>query len=205
MFAYCENNPVNRADPSGHSWFYVLVACAAVVVVCALAVVAAPVLAVAGVVTSVSAVATGAFGLATVAAGVGAVAAGMSIAESIPKSKTASRSKAKEKDITTTKPKSATPIYRYYSSKTENLAPRPGKDYDGLSFSTIPPRPGISAVVTTIEEINATGILMAMPTGGSHVTVIPTNGSVLQWMSQGQSSMWSQTLSAIVIEWDGVN
>lgn len=60
-------------------------------------------------------------------------------------------------------------------------------------------------MITTIEQVNATGVLMAIPTGGSHVTIIPTNGSVSQWMEQGQSSTWSQTLSGIVIEWDGVN
>ena len=100
-------------------------------------------------------------------------------------------------------PPTPTVIYRYYSSKTENLSPRSGIDYDGLSFSTKPPRPGVSAVVTTIEQVNATGILTAIPTGGAHVTVIPTNGTVNQWMSQGQSSIWSQTLSLIVVEWDG--
>ena len=72
-----------------------------------------------------------------------------------------------------------------------------------LSFRTNPPRPGISAIVTTIGEVNATGNLAAVPTGETHVVIIPTNGTVNQWMSQGQSSEWSQTLSLIVVEWDG--
>lgn len=115
---------------------------------------------------------------------------------------------SKSQDIANTISKESpkgTAIYRYYSSKTKNLAPRDKIDYDGLSFSTKPPRVGISAVVTTIEQLNSTGILFATPTGGSHVTVIPTNGTVKQWMEQGQSSVWSQTLAGIVVEWDGGN
>ena len=57
--------------------------------------------------------------------------------------------------------------------------------------------------IELFEQVNATGFLTAIPTGGAHVTVIPTNGTVNQWMSQGQSSIWSQTLSFIVVEWDG--
>ena len=91
-------------------------------------------------------------------------------------------------------------IFRYYSSKTKNLAPRKGVDFDGLSFSTKPPKPGVEAVVTTIEEVNATGILKAIPTGGTHVIIVPVGGTVLQWMEQGQSSIWTQMLSSVVTE-----
>ena len=58
-------------------------------------------------------------------------------------------------------------------------------------------------VVTTIGQVNATGKLFAYSTGGSHVTVVPVNGTALQWMEMGQSSPWTQALSSIVIEWDG--
>ena len=118
------------------------------------------------------------------------------------KPKTKSDSKANEKDVAI-RPTVPTVIFRYHASKQENLAPRPGIDFDGLSFSTKPPRPGVSAVVTTIEEINSTGILMAIPTGGSHVIVVPTNAPVVQWMRQGQSSIWSFILSRTVTEWNG--
>ena len=111
--------------------------------------------------------------------------------------------KEKEKDTTASPPSNQTVIYRYYSSKTENLSPRQGIDYDGLSFSTKPPRAGVPAVVTTIEQVNATGVLTAIQTSGTHVVIIPTTGTVNQWMREGQSSIWTQTLSGIVVEWDG--
>ena len=82
------------------------------------------------------------------------------------------------------------------------MSPRPKIDYDGLSFFTKPPRIGVSAVFTTIEEINATGILTAIADGGSHVVVIPTNRTVQQWMDQGDNSLWTKVLSSLVIEWD---
>ena len=115
------------------------------------------------------------------------------------------REYVEEKDISIPAPPkiSSTTIYRYFSSKTENLAPRKGKDYDGLSFSTIPPRPGVSAVETTIEQIDSTGILKAYKTSSTHVVVVPINGNVKQWMEEGMSSSWSQALSTVVIEWGG--
>ena len=115
--------------------------------------------------------------------------------------KTFSDSKADEKEGVNQNPPSGTVIYRYYSSKTGNLAPRVGKDYDGLSFSTIPPINGKPYTVTTIEQINSTGILIA-ERQGTHVSVRPTNGTVLEWMYQGMNSIWSKTLSSIVVEWE---
>ena len=94
-------------------------------------------------------------------------------------------------------------LYRYYASKTENLSPRVGKDYDGLSFSTLPPRPGIKAVMTTVDAINATGILKAIPTSSVHYIIVPTNATVTEWMVQGQGSLWSYMLSTTVIEITG--
>ena len=187
MFAYCENNPVNKFDPTGNFALTATLGGIALWKIGGVIVGAVTVLVIAD----------------TVAKNPPAIPS-----ISLPKINVKPKTDSKEKDLAPSIPKDppkSTPIYRYYSSKTENLAPRPGKDYDGLSFSTTPPRPGVSSVVTTIEEVNATGILVAMPTGGSHVTVMPTNGTVLQWMEQGQSSTWSQTLSNIVIEWDEVN
>ena len=195
MFAYCENNPVNKFDPTGG-----------------------------GALTAVATVTLGGIALWKLGlAAIGTIAAGALVyvaadtlvknppimpTYSLPKVDAKPKVDSREKDLAPAIPKKSqkeTTIYRYYSSKTENLAPRIGKDYDGLSFSTKPPKPGIHAVVTTIEQVNATGILLAIRTGGSHVTVIPTNGSVIQWMEQGQSSMWTETLSGIVVEWDGGN
>ncbi len=95
---------------------------------------------------------------------------------------------------------SQTIIYRYYSTKSSNLVPRTGIDYDGLSFSTVPPsKRQYPAVKTTIEAINATGVLTVVQ-NGSHVSVVPVNGTVSEWMNQGESSDWTQILSSIVIE-----
>ena len=96
--------------------------------------------------------------------------------------------------------KPLTRIYRYHASKNDNLAPRKDRDYDGLSFSLKPPRPGIPSVMTTVDQVNATGILIVTLDGGTHVTIKPSNGTVRQWMDQGQDSIWTQALSTVVIE-----
>ena len=193
MFAYCNNNPINRVDYSGASSIGLYMAASAFVLfaVTAVAVVAAAC-------GNTSTQDAPDLTLPSVKDNLAELAIAAAIISGII-------SKLAEKEeVSTAPPPSETIIYRYYSSKTENLSPRPGIDYDGLSFSTKPPRPGVSAVVTTIEQVNATGILTAVPPNkGTHVTVIPTNGTVNQWMSQGQSSIWSQTLSLIVVEWDG--
>ena len=93
-----------------------------------------------------------------------------------------------------------TVIYRYHSTKTTNLAPRTGIDFDGLSFSTIPPSANqYPAVMTTVEAVNASHMFTAIQVG-THVSIIPTNGTVVQWMAEGQNSLWSKALSLIVIE-----
>ena len=53
----------------------------------------------------------------------------------------------------------STRIYRYYSTKDTNLSPRTGIDYDGLSFSSNPPKAGVKSVTTTIDQVNGTGHL----------------------------------------------
>ena len=185
MFAYCNNNPVNRDDYSGEgsrqllsfaNWLYAGVA--ALIALMIPETVKVPT-------TSLP----------------------KSPAEFLPQLKHNVRAKkdSKAKELAPVRTKDLpndTIVYRYHSSKTENLSPRPKIDYDGLSFSTKPPRIGVSAVFTTIEEINATGILTAIADGGSHVVVIPTNGTVQQWMDQGDNSLWTKVLSSLVIEWD---
>ena len=205
MFAYCGNNPVNASDPSGQflEWLWEwgrevlsltgenMASMSGGYVSCGGAAVAdgplpfGDMLAVAGGVG----ITLGALGYAIYQT---VTAPSISLSESEEKTKT--------QVINPPKP---TIIYRYYASKTENLAPRRGVDYDGLSFSTRPPRPGVAAVVTSIEHVNSTGNLMAIRTGGAHVIIIPTNGTVKQWMQKGQNSIWTKTLSNIVIEWDG--
>jgi len=208
MFAYCGNNPVNCSDPSGQFWSSVWNYAKTVITEIGKAMSAlAPAYAACGGLALLDGPAP--FGDLLGVAGtalfsIGAVGVGVEQATRIYE-KTKTKEKAKEKVAAITSEPSSTVIYRYYASKTENLSPRPKIDYDGLSFSTKPPRSGVSAVVTTIESVNATGILTAIPDGGAHVTIVPTNGTVNQWMDQGQSSIWSQTLAGIVIEWDGGN
>ena len=62
LYAYCGNNPINRADSDGQAWWHIALACVAVVALCAITIVAAPAVAAAaasiGIVTTASAVAT---------------------------------------------------------------------------------------------------------------------------------------------------
>ena len=97
--------------------------------------------------------------------------------------------------------KQQTVIYRYHATKNDNLAPRKGRDEnDGLSFSTKPPKSTqYPAVKTTIEAVKATGVLTAT-IKGNHVSIVPTNGTIEEWINQGQTSEWSQKLASIVIE-----
>ena len=199
MFAYCGNNPVMRTDPSGSFWqtFIEIIEKSFRAL--------APVISVLG----GAAVADGPFpvgdavavvGLALLTVGV--VAYGVYAAATAP-APSISIPKVEEKEKAQAPPPEDTVIYRYHSSKTSNLAPRPGIDYDGLSFSTRPPRPGVDAVVTTVNTVNATGVLRANVGAHGHVTIVPVGATVEQWMNEGQGSLWSQTLSAIVVEWDG--
>jgi hypothetical protein len=91
-------------------------------------------------------------------------------------------------------------ISRCYNAKDTNLSPRTGKDYDGLSFSSNPPKAGVKAVTTTIDQVNGTGHLKVNWTGGDHWVVVPTDTTVINWMYKGMASFWSRVLSGIVTE-----
>lgn len=86
-----------------------------------------------------------------------------------------------------------TPIYRYGGTSPNNLVPttRDVKTNTGLSFST-KWKPG--AATTTIEEINATGILRATQDGPYHVSVVPVGKTIREWYDCGSNSIWTQTL-----------
>ena len=124
--------------------------------------------------------------------------------KAVPHIKTKSIAISDEKADEKNDYQSETTIYRYYTTKTDNLAPRPGEDFDGLSFSLNPPTRSkqYPVVVTTIEAVEATGILTTVQKG-THVSIVPTNGTVAEWMDQGQNSCWSFTLSLIVIQLGG--
>lgn len=51
----------------------------------------------------------------------------------------------------------------------------------GLSFSTIPPRPGKKAAMTTIGALNTTGIVRAYQDHPGHVRVDPVLGTLADW------------------------
>ena len=93
-------------------------------------------------------------------------------------------------------------IYRYGRGNPSNLTPKE-KDYTspgGLSFSDIP---GYPSVMTTVNTINATGILVVVNDRPHHYSVYPIGASVKQWSEAGSMSLWTQTLKSIVVKWDG--
>ena len=104
------------------------------------------------------------------------------------------RSKNQRKDF---------PIYRYSGTNPGNLTPKK-KDWDtGLSFSTISPRPGREAAVTTINKLNATGVVFAEQDGPTHVTVLPRGATVETWTKMGSNSIWTRAVKSVVVKWDG--
>ena len=68
------------------------------------------------------------------------------------------------------------------------MTPKKKDASTGLSFSTIP-RPG--AAVTTMEALNATGIVYAVKDGATHVSVRPVSGSMQDWINAGYGSIWT--------------
>lgn len=93
---------------------------------------------------------------------------------------------------------SDTQIFRYGGTNPSNLVPRAKDLQTGLSFSTIP-APG--AATTTVGEVFATGVLIAIRDGVYHVSVKPTDGSIKEWYEQGTESKWTQALKGIVRKW----
>lgn len=95
-----------------------------------------------------------------------------------------------------------TTIYRYGGTNPGNFvhSSRDVETNTGLSFSTVP-RPG--AAMTTIEELNATGVVYAYQDSLTHVTVKPIGGTIAEWRNQGTSSVWTETIKSLVVKWDG--
>lgn len=130
---------------------------------------------------------------------------------SLPKFDAKPKTDSETKDIAPSKPKDSpkeTVIYRYGGTNPGNLTPSQ-RDVDlysitgkGLSFSTVP-KPG--AAMTTIEAINATGIVYAVQDGAGHVSVHPIGGTLEDWHNAGSSSVWTTAVKSVVIKWDGGN
>jgi len=55
--------------------------------------------------------------------------------------------------------------------------------------------------MTTIEAVNATGILIAVQDGKRHVSVYPVGTTMEGWKNAGTGSIWTMTLKSIVIKW----
>ena len=103
--------------------------------------------------------------------------------------------------------KRPTYIYRWGDTSPSNLTPRK-RDVDlypitkrGLSFSLVP-GPDKNAV-TTIEALNATGVVYAVLDGGNHVSVFPIGGTLEDWYKAGTSSIWTTAVKSVVIKWKG--
>ena len=88
-----------------------------------------------------------------------------------------------------------TPIYRWGGISPGNLTPRAVDVNSGLSFST-QYKPG--SAQTTIEKINATGVLYAWRDSPTHISVIPVNATMVAWYEMGKASIWTTTLQSVV-------
>ena len=198
MFAYCGNDPVNRVDPTGQFWKELWDAFTeAMQQASGYFVVAA----------GVSQVDTPALGPADVVSGV-MLLGGMLVCVGIATytaitapSPSISLPKAEDKaEAIPTTPPSSTVIYRYGGTNPGNLTPKSKDMYSGLSFSTIP-MPG--AAMTTIEALNATGVVYAVQDGPTHVSVRPVGATMEEWINAGSDSIWTQAVKSVVIKWDG--
>ena len=69
-----------------------------------------------------------------------------------------------------------------------------------MSLSTIP-IPG--AAVTTIEALNATGVVYAVQDGPDQVSVRPVDATMEDWINAGSGSIWTQAVKSVVIKWYG--
>ena len=177
MFAYCGNNPVCYSDPTGH---FALVD--DLLVLLGLAVV-----------TAVTAIVT-AVALPVIQEGWN-----NSVESFSAKPKTDYQEKAKEQVIPKERDNTVY-IYRYGGTNPGNLTPQKKDLTTGLSFSTIP-KPG--AARTTIDELNATGLVYAVQDKPNHVGVWPIGGTMQDWVNAGSTSKWTQAVKSVVIKWKG--
>ena len=178
MFAYCNNNPVNFYDPFGESFIGILTtldALAKVLIICVVAI------------------------LVYQMVGTWLESSSISPSLSLPKVRD------REKDTVSSPPKKpprTTKIYRYGGTNPGNLTPKQKDRTTGLSFSTIPP-PGVKAAVTTIEALNATGVVIAIQDSLTHVTVKPVWATVQDWIDAGSNSQWTAAVKSVVVKWTG--
>ena len=182
MFAYCNNNPINRYDPSGeglrelaHFSDFICVGFLALTALIIPQVVELP-----------------------------TVSLPRSPVESSFKSAAEARAKkaSQAEELAPARIKNSqneTKIYRYGGSNPGNLTPK-AKDLDdgrGLSFSTTP---GEVYVETTIEAINATGIVYAVQDGFTHVSVYPVGHTVEEWKMLARIKFGHMRLNLLLLK-----
>ena len=59
--------------------------------------------------------------------------------------------------------------------------------------------------MTTIEALNATGVVYAIRDKLNHVSVRPVGVSMNVWIKAGTNSIWTQAVKDVVIKWNGSN
>ena len=202
LYVYCGNNPIMRLDSSGYFfaeiWEFMKAVAAAtenamiemapMYDACGAAVLVDGPLPIGD---TIGAIGAAILSAAALVIGVSAVLEGApSIA--VPKVE------EKEKDITIPDMPKQTVIYRYGGTNPGNLTPREKDRYTGLSFSTIP-KPG--AAMTTIEALNATGIVYAVQDSATHVSVRPVYATMDDWIRLGSNSIWTMAVKSVVIKW----
>ena len=171
MYLYCNNNPINCIDNTGES--LTILGAIAIVAIGAILIYTLPKVtnSISDIFSSISSTST-------------------------TKNKTITKSKTKTKKK---KENEKTPIYRWGNLTSHNLTPKPNKDENGLSFSLIPP--SVKSLKTTIEDVNATGVLYVTIEEKGHVSVKPVNATMQDWMRAGENSIWTTTLKSLMIKW----
>lgn len=155
MFAYCNNNPINRYDPFGEGLRELVhfsdFICAGLLALTAL------------IIPQVVELPTVSLPRSPVESSFKSAAEAMAKKASQAEELAPARIKNSQNE---------TKIYRYGGSNPGNLTPKEKdvKNGGGLSFSTVPRE---ECVETTIEAINATGIVYAVQDGLTHGQCIP--------------------------------
>ena len=137
--------------------------------------------------------------IAAVAA-VAGTAVGVGVGEAVKSISSEYEAAAEKEKAGYSEPPKEVYIYRYGFAERgiEKLVPTEHdleRPETGLSFSTRW-KPG--SATTTIEAINATGILTATQDKPGHIAVTPIGGTLEEWYNQGVGSIWTQTLYSIV-------
>ncbi len=178
MFAYCGNNPVIYNDPMGCSADAAVQTGGWLGVLGGLSLLDGP-LPIMDIIVSIVLTYTA-----------------MQALEAVSEVKVDQKEEEKEAEKETTLPPTIKLYIYRYGYKSEGADKLVPSDIDeiynsGLSFSTIPKS---GSFCTTIEAINATGVLRAVRDGKNHVSVYPIGGTIAMWREQGANSIWTQAL-----------